>query len=129
MSSPLGPWDSKAAASVQLADDAVDVAELQPELARVDMVRQRPPVGLKLQLLHDFHAAIAHRVTDRRAGAVHDDVHRADRVAERAAEMIGPDLLHGPGALAVRLTFLVHLVDEDELALLVVTAETVDDQL
>src|SRR5207248_1500332 len=78
---PLVPRDSSAAASVQLADGAVDAGELETELSRVHVVGERSSVGLELHLLHDVETAV-HCVTNGRTVAAHHDVDRTDRVAE-----------------------------------------------
>src|SRR3954469_9090410 len=78
---PLVTRDSSAAASVQLADGAVDAGELEAELSRVHVVGERPSIGLELHLLHDVEAAL-HHITDGRAVAADHDVDGTDGVAE-----------------------------------------------
>src|SRR5205823_14116603 len=57
MRSPLITRDSSAAASVQLADRAVDAGELEAEFAGVDVVGERASVGAELELLDDGQMA------------------------------------------------------------------------
>src|SRR5207248_6502669 len=72
--------DSSAAVSVQLADHAVDAGELEPELARVDMVGERSPVEAELQLLDDVQVTVLHHITDGRRVTGDGDIDRAGSV-------------------------------------------------
>src|SRR5438552_13083497 len=85
-------------------------------------------VPLKLDLIQDLEVPLLHRVADRRQIAANDHVDGAYGVAQHAAEMIGPDGMHHPGAGSYRLSFLPDRIDEDEFAFLVVAADAVDDQ-
>src|SRR4051812_2057388 len=78
---PLETRDSSAAASVQLANGAVDAGELEAELSRVHVVGECSSVGLQLHLLHHAETAL-HHVADCRTVAAHHDVDRPNRVAE-----------------------------------------------
>src|SRR3954453_7346602 len=102
--------DSSADASVQLADGAVDAAELEAEFADIYVVGKGAPVALEPHLLHDLEPAL-HRVTHGRGVAADHDVDRAGRVAERAGEMVRAVGPHDPFARAHWLVALVHGVD------------------
>src|SRR5438045_255698 len=115
--------------SVQLADDAVDAGELQPELARVDMVGERSPVGAELQLLNDVQVTVLHNITDGRRVTGDGDIDRAGRVAERAGVMVRPVRPHDPLARPYRLVAFVHRIDQDEVATVALAADAVDDEL